>query len=89
MYLSWYINKVVGLTPELTGYCLLSGQITDGITTPIVGLASDKISTKLGKRNPWYYFGTFLVIPTFLGIFTYPPFINEKEADGTIKHESI
>ena len=42
VYLSWYINKVVGLDPNLTGLCLLSGQIADGITTPIVGLMSDK-----------------------------------------------
>ena len=89
VYLSWYINKVVKLSPELTGYCLLSGQITDGITTPVVGLASDKITTKLGKRMPWYYFGFLVVIPSFLGIFTYPPFINEKDAEGNILHETL
>jgi len=25
---------------------------------------------------PWYYLGTLLVIPTLLGIFSYPKFIN-------------
>jgi hypothetical protein len=55
---------------------MLSGQIADGLTTPLVGFYSDKTDTKCGKRQPWYIFGTILVIPTFLGIFIYPPFEN-------------
>ncbi len=53
---------------------MLSGQIADGITTPIVGFLSDKCKTKLGSRAPWYISGTFIVIPSFFGIFLYPPF---------------
>ena len=85
MYLSWYINKVVKLSPRITGLCLLSGQIADGITTPIVGVASDKCNTRIGKRMPWYYFGFVMVIPCFLGIFSYPPFINEQNPDLSYK----
>ena len=29
---------------------------------------------------PWYYAGTLLVIPTFLGIFAYPMFINDPDS---------
>lgn len=80
MYLSWYINKVVKLDPTLTGLCLLSGQIADGITTPIVGILSDKFESKrFGKRMIWYYIGTVIVIPCFAGIFTYPEFVNRKD----------
>lgn len=82
VYLSWYINKVVKLSPHLTGLCLLSGQIADGITTPIVGVFSDKINTRWGKRMPWYYFGFIVVIPCFAGIFAYPPFVNKFKDDG-------
>ena len=53
---------------------MLSGQIADALTTPLVGLLSDKTETRIGKRMPWYIFGTILVIPTFLGIFIYPGF---------------
>lgn len=78
------------LTPHLTGLCLLSGQIADGITTPIVGVFSDKINTRWGKRMPWYYFGTIVVIPCFAGIFAYPPFVNKFEDDGlTPKNETF
>ena len=76
VYLSWYLNKVVLLDASVTGQCLFSGQIADGIMTPIVGLLSDKITTRCGQRMPWYIFGTIMVIPCFMGIFSYPPFVN-------------
>jgi GPH family glycoside/pentoside/hexuronide:cation symporter len=48
---------------------MLSGQLTDGITTPLVGVLSDRIDTPIGKRTPWYIFGTILVAPTFFLLF--------------------
>jgi len=48
IYLSYYLINVVKLTQNVSGLCLLSGQIADGITTPIVGLVSDKVACKLG-----------------------------------------
>lgn len=47
--------------------------------TPVVGILSDKSNTRFGKRMPWYIFGIILVIPTFLGIFSYPRFINDGD----------
>jgi Na+/melibiose symporter-like transporter len=57
---------------------MLSGQIADGLTTPLVGFYSDKTTTKIGKRTPWYIFGAILVLPTFLAIFIYPEFGENK-----------
>ena len=37
---------------------------------------------------PWYYFGTALVFPTFLGIFYYPEFINKEISPG-VHNESM
>ena len=53
---------------------MFSGQIADGLTTPLVGFLSDKTNTRIGRVKPWYIFGTLLVIPTFLGIFIHPEF---------------
>jgi len=69
IYLSYYLINVVGLKQNISGLCLLSGQIADGITTPIVGYFSDKINFRCGKRNTWYYMGSCLVAPAFLCIF--------------------
>jgi len=57
--------------------------------TPIVGLASDNITTKCGKRMPWYIFGTIFVLPTFLGIFIDPEFINKKDEKGEIINKGL
>jgi len=43
--------------------------LADGIATPTVGYFSDKFNTRLGKRTPWYIFGTLLVLPTFFCTF--------------------
>lgn len=76
VYLTWYIKSVVGLSSTVAAGSIMSGQFADGFMTPLVGVFSDKFTTSYGKRTPWYVFGTLLVIPTFLGIFTYPKFIN-------------
>jgi Na+/melibiose symporter-like transporter len=63
---------VVKLDPVIVGLIMLVGQVADGISTPIVGLGSDKCKTRIGARAPWYLAGIFLVIPSFFGIFMYP-----------------
>ena len=89
VYLSYYIRYVVGLDAHMTGLCVLSGQIADGVMTPIVGILSDNFNTPCGKRMPWYIFGTIFVLPTFAGIFTYPEFVNAKNEDGEIANKTF
>jgi len=73
----------------VAGLAVLSGQITDGIMTPIVGLLSDKYNTRWGKRYPWYVVGTIIVFPTFLGVYGYPEFVNAKGSDGKVLHPNF
>jgi len=82
VYLTWYLKVVVKLEDTVFAGAQLSGQIADGIMTPIVGILSDKFDTPCGKRTPFYIFGTLFVVPTFLGIFMYPPFIDRPEDEG-------
>ena len=105
IYLSYYLVYVVNLTENVAGLALLSGQITDGITTPIVGILSDKVNCACGKRNAWFYFGSLLVVPAFLCIFldiqftsetmtnawyiTWPAIFNVGWASVQIAHLSI
>ncbi len=77
-YVLYYIQEVVKLSSRNAGFAMLSGQIADGITTPIVGFASDKCKTRIGSRAPWYILGTIIVLPSFLGIFIYPPFTSNS-----------
>jgi hypothetical protein len=80
-YVLYYVKEVVGLPSEIAGFVMLSGQLADAITTPLVGLFSDKTETRIGKRAPWYIFGTILVIPTFLAIFIFPGFEKGGQAE--------
>lgn len=73
-YVLFFVKEVVKLDSVVSAFVMLSGQIADGLTTPVVGFLSDKTKTRIGKRTPWYIFGTILVIPTFLGIFIKPNF---------------
>ena len=45
-YLFFFLKRVVKTDAASTA--LLSGQICDGIATPIVGILSDKITTRFG-----------------------------------------
>jgi glycoside/pentoside/hexuronide:cation symporter, GPH family len=80
VYFSWYLSSVINLNQDIVGLSILSGQIADGICTSLVGFLSDKINTRFGKRMPWYFLGTILVIPTFFGIFSSPSFVNQKDS---------
>ncbi len=73
-YLTYYIQDVVKLEQLYAGYAILSGQIADGVTTPLVGFASDRVKSRFGSRMLWYYIGSCIVLPSFLGIFVYPKF---------------
>ena len=84
VYRTWYLIRIVKLPDNIAGLAVLSGQLADGICTPITGLLSDKFNTRCGKRFPWYVLGTFIVFPCFFGIFSYLPFVNHYGADGKL-----
>jgi GPH family glycoside/pentoside/hexuronide:cation symporter len=67
----------------------LIGQVTDGIATVIVGLLSDKYSTRWGKRMPWYYVGSVMVLIGFICFFIYPPFAYKFDLEGKPRNEGL
>jgi len=72
-YLLYFLKNVVFVDFANSGFyaglVLLSGQLADGIATPIVGYYSDKVNTRIGQRTPWYIFGTLTVTIAFLFLF--------------------
>ena len=59
-FLSYYLIQVRCIDSTHAGIILLVAQITDAVSTPIVGILSDKTDTRWGKRTPWYIVGTIL-----------------------------
>lgn len=54
-----YLTDVVGIEPRLASLGALVGIIWDAINDPIIGILSDRVKSKLGRRRPfllWFAF---------------------------------
>ena len=48
-----YMTDVVGLDPRLASYGALAGIVWDAINDPLVGILSDRLHTRWGRRRPF------------------------------------
>jgi GPH family glycoside/pentoside/hexuronide:cation symporter len=48
-----YLTDVVGLEPRLASFGALAGILWDAINDPLVGILSDRIHTRWGRRRPF------------------------------------
>jgi len=53
---------------------LLINKIWDSVNDPIVGVISDRVHTRWGRRRPWFLFGAIPFGITFVLLFLVPPF---------------
>ncbi|CAG9315612.1 MFSD12_2 [Blepharisma stoltei] len=64
-FLMYYIIYVQNLSTVTAGIVVLMLQISDGISTPLVGFYSDKFTSRFGKRMIWFIYGTVITSVTF------------------------
>ena len=48
-----YLTDVVGLDPRLGSFGALVGIVWDAINDPIIGIVSDRLRTRWGRRRPF------------------------------------
>lgn len=48
-----YLTDVVGLEPSLASFGALAGIVWDAVNDPIIGLLSDRLRTRWGRRRPF------------------------------------
>jgi len=48
-----YLTDVVGLAPRLASFGALVGMVWDAINDPIIGILSDRLHTRWGRRRPF------------------------------------
>ncbi len=48
-----YLTDVVGLTPQLASFGALFGIVWDAVNDPIIGILSDRLKTRWGRRRPF------------------------------------
>lgn len=54
-----YLTDVVGIEPRLASLGALVGIVWDAINDPVIGMLSDRVKSKLGRRRPfllWFAF---------------------------------
>lgn len=63
-YLLVYFHLVLGFSPTIAGVILLIGQVADAVSTPFVGLQSDRdddfFLCRYGRRKTWHLTGKML-----------------------------
>lgn len=73
----FYMISVLKIEPALAGTLLFLTKLIDVVSDPLVGLWSDRIKTKMGRRRPFLLPGAVLSGAAFAIIFTTPQFDNQ------------
>ena len=72
IYLPTFYAQNVGLSVTLVGLILFFSRLTDVITDPFVGLYSDRFDGTYGKRKPFMFGGSLLLVASFYALI-HPP----------------
>lgn len=67
-----------GLNLEAVGFALLLARLWDAVSDPLIGVLSDRIETRFGRRKPWLFAGTPITCVAVYMLFV-PP-----EGAGTV-----
>lgn len=58
----FFLTDIVGLNPGLAGTAVLVAKLWDSINDPLVGALSDRTRTRFGRRRPWIFCGSLLLL---------------------------
>lgn len=77
LFLLFYYQQVVGLDPVLTGIALFIALAIDAVTDPAVGVWSDGIRSRLGRRHPFMYASSLPLAACYAAVFMPPDGMGE------------
>jgi GPH family glycoside/pentoside/hexuronide:cation symporter len=69
-----FLTDVVGLDPRLASFGALAGVVWDAINDPLVGLLSDRVRTRWGRRRPFLLIFAIPFGLSYLLLWTAPGF---------------
>ncbi|MFZ5821759.1 MAG: MFS transporter [Chloroflexota bacterium] len=72
-----FLTDVVGLEPRLASIAALIGILWDAINDPLVGVLSDRIDTRWGRRRPFLLWFAIPYGLSFIILWWAPPFENQ------------
>ncbi len=71
-YLLFYLTDIVGMAAGLAGTAMMVGKFWDAGTDPVVGFLSDRTRSRLGRRRPYIFYGSFALAAAMVLMFTDP-----------------
>lgn len=71
-FLLYFFTDVARLNPAAAGVILLLTKIWDAVNDPLIGLLSDRVNTRWGRRRPWFLFGAVPFGLAFFLLFQVP-----------------
>ncbi len=72
-----FLTDVVGLDARLASFAALAGIIWDAVNDPLVGVISDRVKTRWGRRRPFLLFFSIPFGLSFLLLWWAPPWQNQ------------
>ena len=70
----YFMTDVAGLRPDLAGWAVGIGKIWDAVNDPLIGLLSDRIRSRFGRRRVALLIGAVPLGLTFIMMWLVPPF---------------
>jgi GPH family glycoside/pentoside/hexuronide:cation symporter len=70
----YFMTDVAGLRPDYAGWAVGIGKLWDAINDPLIGLISDRIRTRWGRRRGLLLFGAVPLGLTFMLMWLVPSF---------------
>lgn len=77
MFLVIYFTDVFGISAAAVGTLLLVSRIWDAINDPLMGMMVDHTKSKWGKCRPYMIFGPFILLGSFIMLFSGPSSMGE------------
>lgn len=77
-YLLYYLTDIVRIPSALAGTALMIGKIWDAITDPLVGYLSDNTKSRWGRRKPYLFIGSILLLLGMIIMFAKPGIVNKN-----------
>lgn len=72
LFLLFYYTSVIGLSGNLAGQAILIALLFDAVTDPLVGVYSDQLQSRHGRRHP-LLFASAIPLPIFFYLTFAPP----------------
>ncbi len=73
-YQLYFMTDIAGLRPDYAGWAVGIGKLWDAVNDPIMGLISDRIRTRWGRRRGLLLFGAIPLGLSFMLMWIVPPF---------------